>query len=1061
MTDQQKQWFDALTQDRADSANMLEKPSMRGIQRSVVDKYSDQAHFIYELLQNADDVHATEARFILRSDGLSFFHNGNIHFSITNPTTEDEDTKSKNLGHVNAITSIANSNKTQSSIGKFGVGFKAVFQFTKTPYIYDPEIRFRIERFIVPQTLESDFDGRKTGETVFWFPFNHDKKPANEAYADIAEKLKSLVFPTLFLTHLEEVSYKILPNGKICETSGSYSKTVSQPCENEYSMTARYLSLTSDVNGKEAVQRLLLFSRPLEEDSNSYSVGFFLESNHLVSATYPAFCFFPTKETTNLDFIIHAPFLLTDSREGIKAGEEWNRKLVQNLAKLAADSLLFLRDINFIADTIFKIIPYKEAVFSDENDRRKISFKPFYSAIYDRFKSEEILPAANDVYSSRDHSYWASDTDLTNLFNDEQLSLLTGTKDAHWVFTSLGKKEVSNSKKVLSDYIDGGDAHSWVNRPSNLIIQSLDPESLLRKITAEFIQKQPQKWLHSFYAYLADRLSYQRLVKNSPIFLDQDGKAVSAFDEKDQLILFLPDDDTSGYITVDKELLANKNTREFIEKFGIKKSCFRDEVYNKIIPQYSPEASISQDTCLAHFMKFFRYFKECRNDEVDDFIALIKDKMFLLCKSADDENVYRCAASQIYMPTDDLRAWFATKSDTRFLLLDVYREKVGEKDWHRLDTFLFQLGVVSLPKICERRLDYMWHDKIEQVNRAPFYLDMYLDGCEQIITHITVESSILVWKLLVALAYSHRFEYSLLGRYTHIPYRCRKPQPGTFASFEQLRLRSDKWILNKFGELVSATDVTIQTLSDKYDTTSHSALDLIKFLGIHDESQNTAHLSKEQRWLIERGKRFENVSDEEWKEFEAFKQRKASATTSENELTHTGNAPSPEPEFPDSTVPDPARRFAKVAEEFAAAPVKTYEVLERSVRTSKVDAAPYLSNNYTNADEKMVCQCCRNAMPRKHDGNPYFEAVEAFDDDIPREHVAQYLALCPLCAAKYKEFVKRDDKVRQKLKEAVQNATDSQREFDIALDVPSRLRFTEPHLIDLRAVLSSNDIIGV
>ena len=59
----------------------------------------------------------------------------------------------------------------------------------------------------------------------------------------------------------------------------------------------------------------------------------------------PAFCFFPTKETTGLNFIIHAPFLLTDSREGILAGEAHNIRLIDLLAKLAGSTLLYLRDI--------------------------------------------------------------------------------------------------------------------------------------------------------------------------------------------------------------------------------------------------------------------------------------------------------------------------------------------------------------------------------------------------------------------------------------------------------------------------------------------------------------------------------------------------------------------------------------------------------------------------------------------------------------------------------------------------------------------------------------------
>ena len=200
MNSQEKIFFKALSADRAESANTLEKPSMRGVEKSVVDKYSDQAHFIYELLQNADDALATSARFILEPSRLIFAHNGKRLFSVSNPANEAEDTVNGCLGDINAITSIANSNKTrESSIGKFGVGFKAVFQYTSTPHIYDPNFRFKIERFIVPVELEDDFPERKDYETLFVFPFDHKKNSVNEAFDDISEKLISLSYPLLFL----------------------------------------------------------------------------------------------------------------------------------------------------------------------------------------------------------------------------------------------------------------------------------------------------------------------------------------------------------------------------------------------------------------------------------------------------------------------------------------------------------------------------------------------------------------------------------------------------------------------------------------------------------------------------------------------------------------------------------------------------------------------------------------------------------------------------------------------------------------------------------------------
>ena len=83
MDTQSKIFFEALHKDRSDSADTFEKPSTREMWRSIVEKYSDQAHFIYELIQNADDAGSTTARFILEPERLIFAHNGTRHFSIS------------------------------------------------------------------------------------------------------------------------------------------------------------------------------------------------------------------------------------------------------------------------------------------------------------------------------------------------------------------------------------------------------------------------------------------------------------------------------------------------------------------------------------------------------------------------------------------------------------------------------------------------------------------------------------------------------------------------------------------------------------------------------------------------------------------------------------------------------------------------------------------------------------------------------------------------------------------------------------------------------------------
>lgn len=216
-----KEYFDALVRDRQESAKTLEKYSMRGAKSSVVDKYSEQAHFVYELLQNADDANATYARFILYRNRLLFIHNGTRHFSVSNPETEKEDGEKGMLGDVNAITAVGASSKVEgNTIGKFGIGFKAVFQYTSTPTIYDSEIFFGIERFIVPVLLEKDHRMRKKEETLFEFPFNHETTTPETAFEEISERLTSLVNPTLFLSNLQEIRFEY------DDIKGSYSKEI-------------------------------------------------------------------------------------------------------------------------------------------------------------------------------------------------------------------------------------------------------------------------------------------------------------------------------------------------------------------------------------------------------------------------------------------------------------------------------------------------------------------------------------------------------------------------------------------------------------------------------------------------------------------------------------------------------------------------------------------------------------------------------------------------------------------------------------------------------------------
>ncbi len=514
--------FHKLSNKRKKDAEVLLDWEYRGIWETAIKKYSAKAHFIYELLQNADDVRATWVEFGLEPNGFWFKHNGK-NFSISDTDTTKTDTNSGKLGDLNAITSIGNSSKIDDQkIGKFGIGFKSVFAYSSTPEIYDDNFNFKLENYIIPIEIEPILENRRKGETLFYFPFNHDAKSKEDAYFEIEEKLMSIFQPILFLNCLEKINWASANN------SGEYSKKIIRS-ERFPDTESSLLEVTSIRNDEIHTENIWLFSRniiykPLQS-KHKIVVGFFIQNDKKLKTgkQYDAFCFFPTKEKTNLGFIIQAPFMLTDNREGIMAGEKLNIDLIQQLAYLAADTLYYLKEIGIkdktylIDDTILDIVPYRETDFTDINNNEKISFKPFYDSILNKFKNEQIVPGRLDTgkYYESNKAYWLPDTRITEIFSDEQVSTLMDNADAGWVFISKWLKAVNAVDKTLEKYI------------RSVVKECLELPKILKKITSKFIEQQSDEWILKFYAYLNANEHQWDIAKKIPIILNQDRKAVT------------------------------------------------------------------------------------------------------------------------------------------------------------------------------------------------------------------------------------------------------------------------------------------------------------------------------------------------------------------------------------------------------------------------------------------------------------------------------------------------------------------------------------------------------
>ena len=63
------------------------------------------------------------------------------------------------------VSGVAQSTKSGdlTLIGRFGIGFKSVYAYTKNPRIYSSEERFRIESYVRPFPIDPDPDPEPDG----------------------------------------------------------------------------------------------------------------------------------------------------------------------------------------------------------------------------------------------------------------------------------------------------------------------------------------------------------------------------------------------------------------------------------------------------------------------------------------------------------------------------------------------------------------------------------------------------------------------------------------------------------------------------------------------------------------------------------------------------------------------------------------------------------------------------------------------------------------------------------------------------------------------------------
>ncbi|WP_417379489.1 sacsin N-terminal ATP-binding-like domain-containing protein [Gimesia sp.] len=471
-----------------------------GINNLLTELYPENAHFIYELLQNAEDVEASNVSFKLQSDQLVVEHDGKRRFTFKD---------------IKSITSIGTSTKKDdpTAIGKFGVGFKAVFAYTNTPEIHSGDHHFCIHDLVVPDT--TNVKRINVGEkTQFVFPFDHPNKKPNLAVEEIRRGLLELPDITLlFLKHISEIEF-VLPDG----SKGSlHRKSDSDPIIEIQSKRPHDPDLGTSVthNNKHLITKTnwLRFTEKVEiadpdKDNRlkecDISIAFNLErkkkhskdkknsstqisnsiweitplENGNVSIYFPAI-----KEISRLRFHINAPFASTVARDSVRECKV-NKDLRDHLADLLAKSMTDIRDLGLLTPDFLGNLPLR-------NDDLSPFYDPIRKRLIHEFNNWPLVPIMSGDFKRASRLCIGPDA-ITSRIGDNELAFLSDYEYLRWV------ERPSQNNSRAANFLKSLDIYEW---------DFIDLKMAARTDTGsekKWLESKSDEWICDLYSSLND-----------------------------------------------------------------------------------------------------------------------------------------------------------------------------------------------------------------------------------------------------------------------------------------------------------------------------------------------------------------------------------------------------------------------------------------------------------------------------------------------------------------------------------------------------------------------------
>jgi len=1032
----------------------------RASRMSQVSMYADTAHFVFEILQNADDAGATEVVFEVSDDRLVIEHNGN-------PFTSDD---------VKAISYFGKGKTDITKIGHFGLGFKSVFAYTASPRIHSGNESFEITDLYTLRALPLPADLERN-RTRFVLPFDHETsrpayieagrlKKGTTARKEIAAKLAKLGPETLLFTrNLAEIRWEA--DGR----PGHYLRE-----ERPLAGGGRELFIVT-ADGEESC--FLVFEQPVDTGGSeasptgrlvqiAYKLTKRLSDEGAISPVVGAklFVFFQTDKETHTGLIFQAPYRTTPARDNVPEDDEFNRQLVRQSAVLLVESVQQLKKLKLLSLEALSALPLDFERFAEGS-----FFFPVHAAVRDALQRLPLLPTSTGGFVSARQAKMARGAELTKVFDTEQLETLFGIEGVRWLNPALTSARYPALYQLLVGRRRSQPGYfqkaEWASEPLAVDME-VSAESMASRLTAGFLKAQSDEWLMRFMSYVAKSSIYA--FHSIAIVRLESGEHVVPKGKDGQPNAYLPPKDGSvelnGLPMVKASLLTKQDVVDFLQDdLDLGPPDLADFALTRILPKYR---KVEKEISVSRWKKDFRivvsglatdsYEKKGRLLEAIGTTAFL---VGVLSSNRDDLKLVK--PSQLYLSSPEVDEYFAGDETFYITPPDFYEQGDPEA--------LVSMGVARTPRVARRTKDYRGHVSItswhgwHKRGLDGFDPEWAIEGLAGALQKPTPVRSKLIWRLLLADSSCIRGVVESSTRQSF-----ENPKREEVISATGRLLMETPWLPGEGGALVRPCDIALDELPPGFEKASAEARALAEKLGMKksEEQEAIAVLARGDARKRKIAEYLMNASDDVMEKFEKLipKQRELPEFKSFKEGIQSlhrvavghpaegrgGAAPVSNPERYRRTAEDAVREA--VTTQRASPRIVTFSVA-RELSSNKL-AREFLEQEYQGR-----CQVTGQTFPKRTGGN-YFEALSLVGR-LDAEHLndpGNMLCLCADVAAQfmYAEFAWLDS-VEEKIlgfKAEKEGGTEAMRKISARVAGKTlTITWSERHFLRLCALWSA------